>query len=99
MGVIARFFISQADVFAQSDGTIGANVTLKACQRSDEDNVSWTKWTPSGELTMCVMNPSAAAFFRDNVSKDCTVTIDLAGERSYGGSMSATLTRTGSTNG
>lgn len=85
MGVVARFFITQANVSQQHDGQIAADVTLKACQRSDQDNVSWTKWTPSGELTMTVLNPNAAAFFRDNVGRDCTLTIELAGGRTYGG--------------
>lgn len=84
--IVARFFISNAEVSAQHDGSIAANVTMKACQRTDADNVSWTKWTPSGELTMSVLNPDAAAFFRDNVGRDCRVTIELEDDtRQYGG--------------
>ncbi len=84
--IVARFFISKADVFAQHDGSIGASVTMKACQRTDADNVSWTKWTPSGEITMSVLNPDAAAFFRDHVGRDCRVMIELEDDaRHYGG--------------
>lgn len=85
MGVVARFFIGECKVFQQADGQIGCQVIMKACQRVDEDNVSWTKWTPVGEMTKTVLNPEAAAFYRDNVGRDCIVTIELAGERTYGG--------------
>lgn len=30
---------------------------------SGEGNESWSKWTPSGSLRMCVTNPNAVAFF------------------------------------
>lgn len=83
MSIVARFFISECDVFQQGDGTIGCHVTMKVCQRSDEDNVSWTKWTPTGEMTKTVLNPDAAAFYRDNVGRDCFVTIELAGSKTY----------------
>lgn len=86
MTIIARFFIHNAKIDVQHDGEIAAHVTLKACQRADGDNVSWTKWTPTGELTMSVLNPSAATFFRDHVGRDCRISIELEDdERHYGG--------------
>lgn len=83
--IIARFFISRCEVWQQSDGTIAANVTLKACQRADGDNVSWTKWTPTGEMTKTVLNPKAAEFYRDNVGRDVRISIQLEDDRVWSG--------------
>lgn len=78
MAVLAKFTCTErrelttTSQYASADqvpapGPTQVDVTLRACQRSSEnpggDNVEWSKYTPSGELTMVITNPDAFGQF------------------------------------
>lgn len=44
-------------------GGEGVDVLMRAVIGEEGDNAEWSKWTPTGELTMHVTNPSAAERF------------------------------------
>jgi hypothetical protein len=44
------------EIVPAQDGSYKA-VTLQAV--TDDENKSWSKWTPSGQLTMTITNPDA----------------------------------------
>lgn len=43
---------------------VNAELKLSAVYGDGKDNASWSKWTPSGELTMVITNPGAAHYFK-----------------------------------
>jgi len=38
-------------------------ITFRATNKSDGDNMDWSKWTPTGSISMTVTNPEAVAAF------------------------------------
>ncbi len=73
MSVIAKFRCTDVGLFEAYQGTdedgktkpmaIGARVKLMAVTDQEETNAAWAAATPSGELTMQIDNPVAAAQF------------------------------------
>jgi len=64
VGVRAKFEVQQTkDVKWARQTEPVLEVTLGATNRKDGDNKDWSKWTPSGTLTMQITNPEAAKFF------------------------------------
>lgn len=66
MTVRAKFRVTQLQQTTSNYGT-GANceqssVTLSAV--AGDENKTWSKWTPSGTLTLSITNPEAMAQFK-----------------------------------
>ncbi len=59
----AKFFVSSVDL---KPGQEGGQVTLQAVGRGSR-NAEWSKYTPSGSLTMSITNPAAYDQFVDIV--------------------------------
>lgn len=62
MGVRAKFWCKSIEHSAApgDQQNIGATIKLAAVyQDGDDTNKSWSKWTPSGELSMYVTNQAA----------------------------------------
>ncbi|MGO7560552.1 hypothetical protein ACC754_14000 [Rhizobium johnstonii] len=63
--VRAKFRCLSVTHFADNgpDPTPQAEIRFTAVYGNGEENKSWSKWTPSGELKMMVTNPSAIEAF------------------------------------
>lgn len=66
----ARFFVTEVTKYGTTDNV---TVKLRAAVRGSEDNKDWAKYTPSGELTMSVNNPTAAAWFEERLGRDVAI--------------------------
>lgn len=66
MGVKAKFFVQSVTEQVGQDG--GGTVELAAVIRG-ENNKTWSKYTPSGKITMFVTNQAAFDWFRTAMRK------------------------------
>lgn len=56
----AKMSVSTVTRNADQSGNISSeNITLQAVYGGSEENKQWSKWTPSGTLTMTINNPDA----------------------------------------
>jgi hypothetical protein len=62
MAVRAKFFCRSKNEIASSDGN-GFSVEMVAVSSGSEENKSFFKYTPSGNLTMGVVNKATASEF------------------------------------
>lgn len=60
MAVVAKFFVQTITEHAHQIGC--KQITLQAVSRGEE-NKEWSKYTPSGTLTMSILNEAAAGQF------------------------------------
>jgi len=60
MSVVAKFFVQTITEHSHTQGA--KQVTLRAVSRGEE-NKEWSKYTPSGEITMQILNEVAAEEF------------------------------------
>jgi hypothetical protein len=67
MSVRAKFRVTEKS----PQGDNGVSITLEAVTNGNEENKSFFKWTPSGQIRMGVVNPAAADQFE--VGKECYV--------------------------
>lgn len=63
MTVQAKFIVQEVQHQHVGGGNSQANIKLTPVIGDQESNESWSKWTPSGELQMCVTNPDAIKQF------------------------------------
>ncbi|MDO3434323.1 hypothetical protein QWJ46_16710 [Rhizobium sp. CBN3] len=61
--VRAKFRCLSVTHFADNGPDPQAEIRFNAVYGTGEENKSWSKWTPSGELKMMVTNPSAIEAF------------------------------------
>ncbi|TBA16086.1 hypothetical protein [Rhizobium ruizarguesonis] len=61
--VRAKFMCLSVTHFANNGTDTQAEIRFTAVYGNGEDNRSWSKWTPSGELKMMVTNPTAIEAF------------------------------------
>lgn len=61
--VRAKFYVHSVTRFNQ-----GGSVDLRAVVRGDE-NKSWSQMTPSGQLTMSILNEKALAVYEDALNR------------------------------
>lgn len=73
MAVQARFYVES--ILKRAYDPVQVDVTLKAAGRG-EQNKAWAKYTPSGDITMHVNNPAAAAWFEERLGRDIALTFD-----------------------
>ena len=59
MGIKAKFYLQEI-----TETQSGFKVKLSAVTDGKGGNAEWSKWTPSGELTMLITNEDALPFFR-----------------------------------
>lgn len=60
MSVVAKFFVQTITEHSHSAGQ--KQITLQAVSRGEE-NKEWSKFTPSGQITMAILNEVAADQF------------------------------------
>lgn len=70
MGVRAIFYVAEATRLPNGVG----RVKLQAAAKGPYGH--WSKWTPSGELTLNSTNEAAHAWFDERVGKDVALNID-----------------------
>jgi hypothetical protein len=63
MAVRAKFRVDHIDQYGPQFND-QATVVASATNVKDGDNKDWSKWSPSGQLTLSITNPDAAKFFR-----------------------------------
>lgn len=65
MNVRAKFKVESILHGESQSDAVNQTVKLRAVTGGDgRGNESWSKWTPSGELTMRITNPAAAEQFK-----------------------------------
>jgi hypothetical protein len=69
MSVSARFYVSEIT----KRPTPATVVVLQPVLRATEDNVSWSKFTPSGRIELSVSDPQAAAWFEGLLGSDVAI--------------------------
>lgn len=91
MQVNARFYVREVTRFAQSVSQAHAggwaapmplvNVKLSPVSGAKgPQNEQWASATPSGEITMTIGNPDAAAWFDSMLGKDIAITFTERGD-------------------
>lgn len=86
MSIEARFYVAEFNERALGTGPDGqpatmASVVLNAVTRKmGEDNVQWSEYSPSGQMTIAVTQKKGGAYeaFRDLLGKDVRILIDAA---------------------
>lgn len=73
MAVKARFWITAVTKHGNSDSML---VRLTPTVRPTNDNIAWSKYTPSGELTMTITTEGAQQWFEERLGKDVAITFD-----------------------
>lgn len=79
MSVTARFFVREVTRFAHGGGWATPAPQVKVVMSpvsgaKGEENKAWASATPSGEVTMVIGNPEAAAWFDSMLGKDVAIT-------------------------
>jgi hypothetical protein len=75
MTIRAKFFVRAIEFYSSPQDQ--AQVKLSACKDKEGDNVDWTKWTPCGELTMTVNNPTAVQQFKQWMQDNKRIYLDF----------------------
>jgi hypothetical protein len=75
----ARFYVREITQFANGNGYAdpAPRITVKLSPVSGsrgEQNKTWASATPSGEISMTIGNPAAAAWFAERLGQDIAVT-------------------------
>lgn len=78
MSVAARFWVQSIKRTAAAGAGVSREITLAPVIRSDggktdSDNVSWSKYTPSGEIRLVVTADAAGEWFEERLSKDIAI--------------------------
>ena len=73
--VRAKFFINKIELYNEPRDS--GTVYLAPVYGNSEENKSWSKATPSGELRMFISNPVAFEFFHDAYMNKKSVYIDF----------------------
>lgn len=74
MSVRAKFYVASVEITQREereDGGVDHTGTVKLLPVTrGEENKSWSRWTPSGQLLMSTLNPKAFAWFQDRVGRE-----------------------------
>jgi len=76
--VRAKFYVRAIELY--NDPPESGTVKLVPVYGNSEENKSWSKATPSGELSMFISNPAAFAVFKDAFDKKKAFYIDFTPE-------------------
>jgi hypothetical protein len=79
--VKARFWVQKVTKQAASGGSITRIIELAPVIRSNplpgaEGNIDWSKYTPSGSITLTVSKDGAGQWFEDHLGRDVAITFD-----------------------
>lgn len=82
MRVHARFWVQKVTKQAVSQGNISRTVELAPVVRPQplddgQGNVDWSKYTPSGSITLSITADGAGEAFERALGKDVAITFDL----------------------
>lgn len=82
--VAARFYVRVVEKTGIGENRQGT-VRLHPVSGSKGDaNKSWSKYTPSGEISMTITNPTALDWFEERLQKDVAVTFEDRPEEETG---------------
>ena len=70
MSVRAIFYVAEVTLKPNDVGSVKLNPVAKGPYGH------WSKWTPSGELTLNSTNERATAWFQERIGRDVSITID-----------------------
>lgn len=77
MAVQARFWVQKVTKQAAAGDGIIREVILQPKIRPDgNDNVDWSKYTPSGDMRLMITQQPAGEWFEDRIGKDVAITFD-----------------------
>lgn len=81
----ARFWVQKVTLQAVSQGNVQRLVELAPVIRptptdDGKGNIDWSKYTPSGSITLSVTSESAGAAFQDAIGKDVAITFEILGD-------------------
>jgi len=74
MAIKARFYVRSV---TKTAGFNGVAVVMLPTMKKSEDNIDWSKYTPSGEFKMNVTDEDAAAEFEAALGKDIAITMEV----------------------
>jgi hypothetical protein len=79
MSVRAIFYVDElvqkpGDVTEKGQRAAIGTVKLRAAAKGPYQH--WSKWTPSGELSLGTLNEAAFAWFADRLGQDVAITFD-----------------------
>ena len=78
MAVTARFYVRKVTEERQAGSTDKmGHVELSASTKGDE-NKSWARYTPSGNITLSTVNAGALEWFAERIGKDVAILFDDA---------------------
>lgn len=78
--VRAKFYVTGVEIQGnEPEGPIGM-VKLQAVVRGEE-NKSWSHYTPSGQIQMTTLNPSALKVFLDRIGQEFFIDFTPTGTR------------------
>lgn len=63
MNVQAKFWVKEITHHHNGNSAADQAATVKLAPVFDDANKDWSKWTPQGEISMMITNPSAIAAF------------------------------------
>lgn len=83
MTVHARFWVQKVTKQAAAGGSLTRSVELAPVVRASglpgaEGNVDWSKYTPSGSITLNISAEGAGEWFEERIGKDIAITFDEA---------------------
>lgn len=78
--VKARFWVQSCERQANGVDSFFRKVTLKPVVRPTNDNIEWSKYTPTGEITLSVTADQAGEWFENMLGKDVSITFDVPEE-------------------
>lgn len=76
MAVAARFWVQKVNKSLANGSEIHREVILQPVIRPTDDNVAWSKYTPSGEIRLVVTAAGAGEWFEERLGKDVAITFD-----------------------
>ncbi len=66
--VQAKFYVSKI-IKQASNGVVAELLPVTR----GEENKEWSKWTPSGSITMSILNDAAAAWFEERLGSEVLI--------------------------
>lgn len=74
MAVKALFYVQSVEKTAASGGSHATKVTLFPVVRPTDDNVQWSKYTPSGKIELTITAEGAQEWFEERLAQDVPIT-------------------------
>jgi hypothetical protein len=74
MAVKALFYVQSVEKIIASGSSQNMRVTMMPVIRATDDNIQWSKFTPSGKIEMYITADGAQKYFEENLGKDIPIT-------------------------